>query len=114
MTSRSVLPNRSQPDNQVQSKSPQFCNSSSVAKRALPPVPSHVPSNQHAADVLHHGNAESPEPQDGDAAGLHGIAAYIEDRPDVDEEDDGAFPTEPGKGGLIDFAASIEKVKSVS
>ena len=104
MTSRSVLPNRSPPDHQGQSKSPQFCNSS-VAKRALPPVPSPVPSNQQAVD-----HAESPEPQDG---GLHGIAAYIEDRPDFDE-DEGAFPAEPGKGGLIDFAASIEKVKSVS
>ena len=119
MTSRSVLPNhnhRSPPDIQDQqissNKSPQFGNSS-VAKRALPPVPSPVPSNQQAADVLHHGNADSPEPQDEDAAGLHGIAAYIEDRPDFDE-DEGAFSAEPGKGGLIDFAASIEKVKSVS
>jgi hypothetical protein len=110
MTSRSVLPNhnhRSPPDNQGQQKSPQFCNSS-VAKRALPPIPSPVPSNQQAADVLHH--AESPEPQD---EGVHGIAAYIEDRPDFDE-DEGAFSAEPLKGGLIDFAASIEKVKSVS
>ena len=94
MTSRSVLPNhsRSRSDTQQQpasSKSPQ-CSNSSVAKRALPPVPSPLPSNHQAANIQGDRNAaESPEPRDEDAAGLHGIAAYIGDRPDLEE--DGAF-----------------------
>ena len=116
MTSRSVLPNhnRSTSDThhtQTSSKSPQFGNSS-VTKRALPPVPSPVPVGHPAENVIRDGIAESLDPQDEDAPGLHGIAAYIEDRPDFDE-DEGAFSSQPGRGGLIDFAASIEKVKSV-
>ena len=117
ITSRSVLPNDSRspsdtPQKLSSSKSPQ-CSHSSVAKRALPPVPSPIPSNQEAENFQHVRNAaESPEPQDEDAGGLHGIAAYIGDRPDLEEEE-GAFSAQPGKSGLIDFAASIEKVKSV-
>ena len=120
MTSRSELPNHdpSSPDTQQEepssalSKSPQNCNSS-VAKRALPPVPSPEPPGELQLEFVRDGNAaESPDPLDEDPAGLHGIAAYIEDRPDMDEEDC-AFSSQPGKGGLIDFAASIEKVKSV-
>ena len=112
MTSRSVLPSHSRSPSDTQqptsSKSPQCSNS--VAKRALPPVPSPIPPNQ-AANIQHVRNAaESPEPLDEDAAGLHGIAAYIGERPDLEEEE-GAFAAQPGKGGLIDFAASIEKVK---
>ena len=120
MTSRSELPNHdpSSPDTQQEepssalSKSPQNCNSS-VAKRALPPVPSPEPPGELQLEFVRDGNAaESPDPLDEDPAGLHGIAAYIEDRPDMDEEDC-AFSSQPGKDGLIDFAASIEKVKSV-
>ena len=117
MTSRSILPNHNLPPTDTQrqttsNQSPPYGNSS-VAKRALPPVPSPVPSNPLVAEFVRGGNVtESPEPLDEDAAGLHGIAAYIEDRPDL-EEDEGAFSAQPGKGGLIDFAASIEKVKSV-
>ena len=116
MTSRSVVQNHNRPPSDTQhtqasSKSPQFGNSS-VTKRALPPVPSPVPVSHQEENVIRDGIAESPDPQDEDAPGLHGIAAYIEDRPDFDE-DEGAFSAQPGKGGLIDFAASIEKVKSV-
>ena len=96
------------------SRSPQTSNPS-VAKRALPPVPSPLPINHHLENFQNNENAaESPEPRDDDeAVALHGIAAYIGDRPDVEEEEEGAFSVQPGKEGAIDFAASIEKVKSV-
>ena len=116
MTSRSVLPNHNRPPSDTHhtptssSKSPQFSNSS-VTKRALPPVPSPVPVSHPVENVIRDGGAESPELQDEDGPALHGIAAYIEDRPDFDP-DEGALSSQPAKGGLIDFAASIEKVKS--
>ena len=118
MTSRSVLPNHNRPPSDTHhtetslSKSPQFGNSS-VTKRALPPVPSPVPVSHVAENVIRDDIAESPDPQDEDGPGLHGLAAYIEDRPEFDE-DEGALSSQPAKGSLIDFAASIEKVKSVS
>ena len=119
VTSRSVKSNCSSSppntqDHPTSSKSPQTSNPS-AAKRALPPVPSPLPINHRLENFQNNGNAaESPEPRDDDdAGGLHGIAAYIGDRPDVEEEEDGAFSVQPGKDGAIDFAASIEKVKSV-
>ena len=118
LTSRSVVPNHHDSStSETQKPNPASPQNPAVAKRALPPVPSPIPPNPDVGNFeqAEHVPADSPEPQFDE---LHGIAAYLEDRQgDEEEEDDGAFSVhhsgKNGGAGLIDFAASLEKVKSV-